>query len=69
MNKAIVTGNTGPGATVTELELKPLESIVFDLDKSMVNINYAGKTFNLAYTGVATVEFSISGGDTTVTIE
>lgn len=66
---ATVTGNTGPGGTVTALVLSNVESIEFDFQHSMINFLYnSGKTFKLAWTSIATVTFSISGGNATVTI-
>ena len=68
---ATVTGQTGPGATVTSLVLNQVRNILFDFENNMVHIyhlNEAGKTFKLSYQGIATVTFSISGSVTTVTI-
>lgn len=66
---ATVTGKTGPGGTVTGLVLADVEDIDFDFLKNMIHITHSnGKIFHLSWSGIATVTFSISGGNATVTI-
>lgn len=67
---AVLTGNTGPGGTVTALNLGDVSSINFDFRHSMVSVVYGDpdKTFHLAWTGVTAVTFSIAGSVTTVTV-
>jgi hypothetical protein len=69
-NTATLTGNTGPGGTVTGLLLGDVSSIKFDFRAGMISVIYGDvdKEFNLSYTGVTTVTFSISGVSTTVTV-
>jgi len=65
-----LTGNTGPGATVTALRLSDVSNINFNFRGSMIHVTYGqpDKTFDLSWTGITTVTFSISSGVPTVTI-
>lgn len=66
---AVLTGNTGPGGTVTALTLDDVKDIDFDFEHNMISVTYTnGKIFKLSWTGVTTVTFSISGGNATVTV-
>lgn len=66
---AVLTGNTGPGGTVTALTLEDVTSIDFQFKHNMISLTYnEGKIFKLSWTSIATVTFSISGGNATVTI-
>jgi len=67
---AILTGQTGPGATVTALQLNDVHSMNFDFEKLMLKVNYGtpSKTFELSLTGVTTVSDSITSGVHTVTV-
>ena len=70
LNVAILTGNTGPGATVTALNLSNVSSIDFDFRGSMIRVVHGtpDKVFDLAWTDVTGVVFSIVSGVATVTI-
>lgn len=67
---AVLTGNTGPGGTVTALNLGDVSSINFDFRNTMISVVYGNpdKTFHLSYTGVTAVSFVIAGNLTTVTV-
>lgn len=68
-NKAIVTGNIGPGLELTAQEYEPLNSVEFDLDHKVINLMYEGyKLISVQYSDISSVSFSISGDDTVVTI-
>jgi hypothetical protein len=69
-NVAILTGQTGPGATVTALRLEGVSNIQFDFANSGIFVTYGNqnKIFKLAWTGVTGTTFSISGGVATITV-
>lgn len=67
-NVAIVTADFGPDRQATAMRIENVKSINFDFEKGMVTIPNGIHVAEFAYTGVATVTFSISNGVTTVTI-
>lgn len=68
--RAVMTGNTGPGATVTALALENVTDFEFDIVDNMIYVTYGApaQRFAMSYQGVATVTVSISGGVTTFTV-
>lgn len=69
-NKAILTGKTGPGATVTAMTLTDVKGVEFDFEHSMINVKHGSpeRTFHLAWTGVTGVTFAVVDGVATVTV-
>jgi hypothetical protein len=71
-NSVTITGNLGPGNTVTALVFSDVTSVNFDFVARTVAITDKAtgtpKTVYFEYANIATVTFSISGANTTVTI-
>ena len=67
---ATVTGDTGPGGSVTSLVLSQMTDFEFDLAHNMIYIMYGTPTkrFPLSLEGVGTVTVTISGSSLTLTI-
>jgi len=67
---AILTGQTGPGATVTALQLSNVSEMNFDFRHSILKVVHGvpDKTFELSLTGVTGVVDSIASGVHTVTV-
>lgn len=68
--RAVVTGDTGPGASVTSLALERVSKYEFDLEHNMVYIFYGSPTkrFPMSLEGVTTITSVISNGINTLTI-
>jgi hypothetical protein len=67
-NVVVVTGNLGPGRSVTSMRLENVSSLTLDFDRGIIAIETGIRRHEFAYTGVTGIATSISNGVTTVTI-
>ena len=68
--RAVLTGDTGPGGTVTALALENMTDFEFDLRANMLYVMYGSPTkrFPMSLDGVTTITCVISAGVMTLTV-